>query len=99
VVERFHLDSVKDREGTIWFTLVMEDPTNYFVEQYNDSQFGTAQQRTMCISRDKLKNHNVNGIPLITLVENKLAEIAEAVLLDLLKTSLKKRQVNCNTSN
>ncbi len=94
VVERFHLDSAKDREGTIWFTLVVEDPINYFVEQYHDSKFRNAQDRMMCISRDKLRNHIVNGIPLITLVENKLAEIAEAIFLDLLKSSLKKRQVN-----
>ncbi len=76
----------------------MEDPTNYFVEQYYDSKIRIVHDRTKRISRNELKNHTVNGIPLIMLVEIKLEEIAEADFLNSLKNAVKKRPANRKTS-
>ena len=78
MAERFHLDSVKNRDSTTWYTLVVEDPVNYFVEEYNDTKNAFIKDRTKRIARADLGKHQINGTPLITVVENKMSDIAEA---------------------
>ena len=77
MADRFHLTSVKTVEGAIWYTLVLNDPIGFYVEKYNDSRNAFIKERTKTISPDELPKHWVNGMPLISLVENKLEELAE----------------------
>ena len=76
---RFHLDSVSTKDGTLWFTLVIENPTNYFVELYNDSSQPFLTERTKIIKPIDFKNHQVNGVPLVKLVENTLKGMVETL--------------------
>ena len=62
---------------TIWYTLVLEDPIDYFVEQYHESNNTFSGCRTRQIEREDLVRHWVNDRPLIRLVEDKLLEIVE----------------------
>jgi hypothetical protein len=78
MAQRFHLDLVNTTDGTIWFTLVVDDPVGYFVEEYNDSPNVFIKGRTKLITPCDLAKHEVNGVSLIKLVENKLQEIVEA---------------------
>ena len=87
VAERFHLDSVTNADGTTWFTLVIEDPVNYFVEQYNDAKIAFVRNETRHILRSEIGKHWVNGVPLVMLVENKLGELAEDAHIKALKSS------------
>ena len=85
MAERFHLDSVSTASGTIWFTLVIDNPLTYYVELYNDSRNAFIKDRTKRILPADLSKHWVNGVPLISLVENKLEEMAELAHLKSLK--------------
>ena len=38
MTERFHLGLVKGESETIWYTLVIEFPIQYFVEKYHESK-------------------------------------------------------------
>jgi hypothetical protein len=88
VAERFHLDSVTTLEGTTWFTLVIEEPAKYFVEQYNDAKTAFATNRTKRILPSEFSKHWVNGIPLVMLIENKLGELVEDAHIKALKDSI-----------
>ena len=81
MAERFHLDSVSGPDGTTWYTLVLEDPVIYFVEQYNDTRNAFIKERTKRIARADLGKHNVNGIPLITLVESKMDDLGQGAYI------------------
>ena len=85
MADRFHLDSVATASGTVWYTLVIDNPVGYYVEQYNDSKNAFIKDRTKRISAVELTKHWVNGTPLITLVENKMTEMAELAHLKSLK--------------
>jgi len=83
MAERYHLDVVKREDETIWFTLVIEEPVRYFVEQYHESRKAFESCRTRQIPAEELARHWVNDRPLIKLVENKLQELIEAARKDI----------------
>jgi len=78
MADRYHLDMVKNGEETVWFTLVVEEPVRFFVEQYCESNRAFSCCRTWTIPAEDLARIQVNDRPLIKLVENKLQELAEA---------------------
>lgn len=73
---RFYLDSVHQRSGTRWFTLVIKDSTTFFVEQFDDSIFKFLTGRMRTIRPAEFPNHSINGRSLADLVDNKLREVA-----------------------
>ena len=74
---RYHLDSIETTTGTIWLTLVCENPFRFFVEQYNDSKLSFLKDRLKVIQAGDLDRHGVNGISLATLVERKRRQIQD----------------------
>ncbi|HEU6448482.1 MAG TPA: hypothetical protein VFV23_08600 [Verrucomicrobiae bacterium] len=73
--KRHHLDEINKPDGIIWFTLVFEDYTNFFVESYNDSNKPFIAERLKNISVRDFDKYEVNGVPLKKLVAAKLEEI------------------------
>jgi len=80
VRNRFYLDSMDRPDGTLWFTLVYENSTTFFVEQYNDSAFSFMTGRSKNIKPAEFPHYTVNGVPLVTLVDTKLKQISDAML-------------------
>jgi len=78
VADRYHLDVVRKGDETIWFTLVIDDPVCYYVEQYHQSNRVFQTDRTHHILPEELARHRVNDRSLIKLVENKLQELVES---------------------
>ena len=78
MAQRFHLDLMNSPEGTVWFTLVLEEPVRYHVESYTDSRNAYLKERTKYIAPSEFGQYQVNGVPLIKLVENKLQDMVEA---------------------
>lgn len=76
--KRFYLDSDHRPEGTIWYTLVFENPTTYFVERFNDSVLSFLTGRVKKIRPSEFNGQTVNGVRLAELVETKLKEIDNA---------------------
>lgn len=72
---RYHLDSTEGNEGTIWFTLVFDNSTQFFVEKYNDSSRVFVKERFKKIYPDEFGGYQINSIPLGKLVASKLKEI------------------------
>ena len=68
----YDLGSVERADGTVWFTLVFESPTSYCVFKYDDSPALFLKERTEIIHPDEFDRHEVNGVPLSKLVEEKL---------------------------
>jgi hypothetical protein len=80
VLDRYHLDVVRKEDETVWFTLIVDDPVRYYVEQYHESNKAFRGDRTLHILPEELARHRVNDRPLIKLVENKLQELVEISL-------------------
>ena len=80
MASRYHLDVVRKEEETIWFTLVIDDPVRYYVEQHHESNKAFQADRTLHILPEELAKHSVNDRPLIKLVENKFQDLADAAL-------------------
>jgi len=78
MAKRYHLDSIQTPSGTIWYTLVFESPSNYFVEQYNDTTLPFVKDRVRKIPQSEIPRCSVNSVPLNKLVEIKMKEIVEA---------------------
>lgn len=77
MVQRVHLDVVERASERIWFTLVIENPIRYYVEQYHEPHSVSFSTRTREIQPDELARTWVNDQPLIKLVESKFQEMAE----------------------
>lgn len=75
MIQRFYLDSIEERAGTISFTLVFESPSTYFVERYNDSRLSFMKERLKKIPWGEMGQYWVNGIQLNKLVKAKLQQI------------------------
>jgi hypothetical protein len=75
---RVHLGSVEKLDGTVWFTLVIDNLSTFYVEQYNDSRQPLIRERIKTINPAEFNHYEVNGTPLSTLVETKMKEIFEA---------------------
>lgn len=78
MAKRHHLKSVETADGTIWLTLVCEDPLNFFIEQYNDAKISFLKERLKIIRSNELGRHEINGVPLVKLVERELKQILGA---------------------
>jgi len=72
------LDSVRSQEGALWFTLVIENPSNHHVEIYKDSNQPFVKDRLKILKPNEFGSCQVNGVFLGKLVENKMKEILEA---------------------
>lgn len=76
---RIHLDIVERPGETIWFTLVIDDPIHFYVEQCFESKkpyhCGTWQ-----IKAEELSRYWVNDKSLIKLVEEKFTELTQRYL-------------------
>jgi hypothetical protein len=72
MVGGYDLGSVERADGTVWYTLVFESPTSCCVFRYDDSPALFLKERTEIIHMDDFDKHEVNGIPLSKLVEEKL---------------------------
>ena len=77
MAKRYHLKTVDGIDGTIWLTLVYEDPYHFFVEQYNDSRLSFLVDRLKIIRIDDLCRYEFEGVSLVDLVEQKLAQIGK----------------------
>jgi len=73
---RIHLDVVERVDEKIWFTLIIEDPIGYYVEQYHEPLSVSFSSRTRIIQPAELSRTWVNDQPLIKLVERKFEEMA-----------------------
>ena len=62
----------------MWYTLVFEDSTVFFVEQFNDSVLSFLTGRVKKIRPAEFGGHLINGVPLADVVEAKLKEIDNA---------------------
>ena len=62
----------------MWYTLVFEGSTDFFVEQFNDSVLSFLTGRVKKIRPAEFNGHVVNGVLLADLVEAKLREIDNA---------------------
>jgi hypothetical protein len=77
MADRFHLDIVERANERVWFTLVVDEPFRYFVEQYHESSHPTFTCSTRNIKPDELARCWVNDKSLIKLVEEKFQELSE----------------------
>ncbi len=82
MAERIHLDVVERDDEKIWFTLVVDDPVGFYVEQYHEPNGVCFSARTRNIQPDELAKTWINDLSLIKLVENKFQEMAEAALTE-----------------
>ena len=80
MLKRYHLDFEEKPAGTLSYTLVFEDFSNYFVEQYNDSKLSFLTNRVKKISPQEFDHFSVNGQSLAELVSKKLKEISDNAL-------------------
>jgi hypothetical protein len=76
--KRIHLGSVATPEGIVWFTLVFEYGSELFVERYNDSRLETKEKRLTKIPSNEFSKHELNGVLLRTLVDEKFKNIPYA---------------------
>lgn len=76
--QRIYLGSVSTFEGTVWFTLVLENPTNYHVERYNDTAQAFMKDRLKIIQPHEFGQFHIDGKSLAKVVEEKLQEPATA---------------------
>lgn len=75
MVKKLHLDSVIQPDGTVWFTLVFENPTKFFVEELHDSNLPFIKHKIRTISAADLEEHAINGVCMSKLVKSKLKEV------------------------
>jgi len=76
--KRIHLGSTTTPNGNVWFTLVFEYGSEFFVERYDDSDLNIKEKRLQIIPSNEFKKHLLNGVPLRQLVDEKFKEIPYA---------------------
>jgi hypothetical protein len=81
MTQRFYLGAMEEFSGMNTFTLVVESPSVYFVECYNDSRLSFIKERLKTIPSQATGKYRVNGVPLKKLVEAKFQEILGAIAL------------------
>jgi len=59
----------------VWFTLVFEYGSEFFVERYDDSHLQIKEKRLQIIPSVDFKKHQLNGVSLRQLVDEKFKEI------------------------
>lgn len=74
MAERFYLGAEPKAEGTIHFTLVVENPDDFCVEAYNDSRLPFVRERHKIIRAHHFTNYKINGVTLDKLVAEKIYE-------------------------
>jgi hypothetical protein len=75
MVKKLYLDSTVKPEGTVWFTLVFENPTKFFVEELHDSNLPFVKHRVETISAADLDERTINGVSMKKVVVAKLNEV------------------------
>jgi len=73
--KRIHLGSTVTADGATWFTLVFEYGSELFVEEYNDSNLQVRDKRLKIIPSTDFSKHEVNGVCLRKMVDEKFKEI------------------------
>lgn len=73
--QRFHLGSVSRNEGTLWFTLVMENTKDFYVELYNDTCQPFVKERLKTFRIADFDQYEINGVALKKLVADKMQEL------------------------
>ena len=74
MAKKYHLDSVSGADGTTSFTLVFEDPKNFFVEERHEPRLPEVEKIIRNIPPSDFDKHHVNGVSLIKLVAVRLGE-------------------------
>lgn len=74
---RIHLDVVERDGERIWFTLVVDAPVGFHVEQCHEQKGLSYSICTRHIEPDEMARVWVNDRPLISLVKKKFQEMAE----------------------
>lgn len=69
---KIHLDSMEKPEGTIWFTLIVENNKEFFVEKTIDSKLSYGRNKVEKIAPDDFGKHIVNGKNLKTLIADRI---------------------------
>lgn len=78
MAKRFYLNSVNKEDGTvIWFTLVMEDPANFFVERCRDSKLPFIPDKITRIEAGEFDDYHQDDVSLGRLVKERLREIRD----------------------
>lgn len=72
--KRIHLGSSACPNGVVWFTLVFES-SDLFVEEYIDSNVKIEEKRLTRIPCNEFSRHQINGVPLRQIVDEKFKEI------------------------
>jgi|HubBroStandDraft_1064217.scaffolds.fasta_scaffold1389428_1 hypothetical protein len=72
MAKKIHLDSIERPEGTIWFTLVMENDKEFFVEKTIDTKLPTLKNKVEKIPPSDFSKHIVNGKSLTTLIAERI---------------------------
>ena len=80
MAKKVHLDSVAKPNGTVWFTLVFENPASFFVEERFDSNRPFSNNKIKEIKPGEFSGHVVNGVSLSKLVNFQLNELAAGKL-------------------
>lgn len=81
--KKVHLDSVNKAQGTVWFTLVFDNPDRFFVEERFDSNQPFLKNKVKEIKPGEFDQHTVNGVSLSKLVNLQLNELATGRLNDM----------------
>jgi hypothetical protein len=74
--KRFPLDSTDGLVGKICYTLVVKERSNFYVERYTDSPLPFVNGRLKILMFADCGRVNVNGVPLINLVINRLRHLS-----------------------
>jgi len=69
---KIHLDSMEKPEGTIWFTLIVENNKEFFVEKTTDSKLPHSRNKIEKITPSDFSKHVVNGKNLMTLIADRI---------------------------
>lgn len=82
MMQRHKLDTVQQDQEIVTFTLVIDYPYDYFVEQRCDPTKPFAKMQLHFIKREDFFKYIVNSIPLIQLVERKLEAISRELVFN-----------------
>ena len=74
MTERIHLGTSESADGTMWYTLIMESPTRFHVEKYNDSKRAFLKDRLTIVPITEFGKHFIDGVSLAVLVADKFRE-------------------------
>lgn len=72
MVKKLYLDSVVKPEMTVWFSIVFENSTKFFVEVMQDFNHPSHQREVKTISAADLEEHDINGVSMKKLVTARL---------------------------